>query len=74
MGGDSVEGGCFVRFGEQAFCDLAVEVLPDGFQGFFQLLGLRIDEADGESFLCEYVCDTISHGTGADNGDVLHMA
>ena len=56
--------------------DLAIwrsRLLPDGFQRPFQLLGLGVDEADGESFLCEDMRYAITHGTGADHGDILHM-
>jgi len=37
-------------------------------------MGLGIDQADPESFLGENVGDAITHGTGADHRDILHMA
>jgi len=53
---------------------LAVQVGADGSEGLVQLGGLGVYQGDGEPFLSKNVCDTITHGTGADHGDILHMA
>ena len=49
------------------------QILFNGGKGFFQPVLGNVCERDLEAVLGKYVGDSVSHGAGADNCDVLHV-
>src|SRR6185437_13911937 len=67
---DVVQRSLFPFLRDKSLRRLPFEVLRDRSKRFFQLLGLSIYQAYNKPFLCEDMRDPITHGTGADHGDV----
>ena len=50
---------------------MAVEVLTDGLQRFFELSGVHIDQVNRKTALGKNVGDAIAHGAGADHRNLF---